>query len=58
MSKFLKQSSHIRDERLDVLETLQEHHKQLLNVLFPLINSYQGGARGRFADKFHAIQRP
>ena len=27
----------IRDERLDLLETLQEHRHQLLNVLVPLI---------------------
>ena len=27
----------IRDERLDLLETLQELHHQLLNVLVPLI---------------------
>ena len=37
MSKFLKQSNHIRDERLDLLKTLQTHPAQLLNVLFPLI---------------------
>ena len=37
MSKFLKQSNHIRDERLDLLETLQEHPVRLLNVLVPLI---------------------
>lgn len=37
MSKFLKQSNHIRDERLDLSETLQEHCEQLLNILFPLI---------------------
>ena len=29
--------NHLRDERLDLLETLQEHHEQLLNVLVPLI---------------------
>ena len=29
--------NHIRYERLDLLETLQEHHEQLLNVLVPLI---------------------
>ena len=29
--------NHIRDERLDLLETLQEHNKQLMNVLVPLI---------------------
>ena len=29
MSKFLKQSNHIRDEHLDLLETLQEHREQL-----------------------------
>lgn len=29
--------NHIRDERLDLLETLQEHHEQLLNVLVSLI---------------------
>ena len=29
--------NHIRDECLDLLETLQEHHEQLLNVLVPLI---------------------
>ena len=37
MSKFLKQSNHIRDERLDLSETLQEHCEQLLNILVPLI---------------------
>ena len=29
--------NHIRDECLDLLEMLQEHHEQLLNVLVPLI---------------------
>jgi len=29
--------NHIRDERLDLLETLQEHREQLLNVLVPLV---------------------
>ena len=29
--------NHIQDECLDLLETLQEHHEQLLNVLVPLI---------------------
>ena len=37
MFKFLKQSKHSRDERLDLLETLQEHRVQLLYVLVPLI---------------------
>ena len=39
MSKFLKQSNHIRDERLDLLERLQEQREQLLIVLVPLIVS-------------------
>ena len=39
MSKFLKQSNPIRDERLDLLERLQEQREQLLNVLVPLIVS-------------------
>ena len=29
--------NHIRDERFDLLETLQEHPEQLRNVLVPLI---------------------
>ena len=29
--------NHIRYDPLDLLETLQEHHEQLLNVLVPLI---------------------
>ena len=29
--------NHVRDEHLDLLETLQEHREQLLNVLVPLI---------------------
>ena len=37
MSRFLKQSNHIRDERLDLLGTLQEHCEQLLDILVPLI---------------------
>ena len=31
--------NHIRDERLDLLETLQEHREQLRNVLVPLIDT-------------------
>ena len=58
MPKFLKQSSHIGDERLDLLEALQEHREQLLNVLVPLVNSHHGDTRGGFVDNFNAIQRP
>ena len=29
--------NHIRDKCLDLLETLQQHHEKLLNVLVPLI---------------------
>ena len=29
--------NHIQDECLDLLETLQQHHEKLLNVLVPLI---------------------